>query len=118
MKSFILGLCLFPIVAFAETQITFKDGTKVCGHYIEKDNTYCRIMEGGEVCLPKSELVSAATMSVCGDEEMNGDSTAYLKEHNLSSADLLAKKRAQEEIEGAPEYREPLRKAVKVRKAY
>lgn len=118
MKSFILLVCLLPAVAFAEVQVTFKDGTKVCGHYIEKDKTYCQIIDGGEICVAKSELVSAATMSVCGDSEMNGDSTVYLKEHNLSSAELLAQKKAKEELERAPEYREPTRKAVKMRKEY
>lgn len=116
MKSLVLMLCLIPMVATAEIQFTYKNGTKMCGKFIDNGKAYCRTIDGGEMCLQKSELAFVKTVKECDDEEMSGNGTAYLKAHNMSAGDLLAKKRAKDELEGYSEYREPAQKAVKIRK--
>jgi hypothetical protein len=113
MKLLIFLLCLIPMVAFAEIQLNFKDGSNMCGNYAEKGKTYCRNISGGEICFKKSDIASVKTVDDCGDIDASGESTDYLKKHNLSQADWLAKKSAQDERGGYPEYREYKKKAVK-----
>jgi len=116
---FILGmLCLVPKLAFCEIQLNFKDGSSLCGNYTERDKAYCRMMPAGDFCVQKNEIKSLMTVSGCGDIDGTGESTGYLKQHNKTQEDLLAKKRASEESDDGYYRSAPEKKAVKMRRSY
>jgi hypothetical protein len=92
MKMFILILllCLVPILAFGAVQLSFKDGSNLCGNYVEKDTAYCKMLQSADFCIQKNEITSRQTVSDCGEIDGSGVSTGYLKKHILTQADLLA----------------------------
>jgi len=74
MKSVIVLLCLFPTLAFGAVQLNFKDGSIMCGPYVDNGAAYCKKMSGGEVCWQKSDIKSTVKVDECPDinEEPSG----------------------------------------------
>ncbi len=61
MKTLII--CLFLAVStsfvYAEVQLHFKDGrTLIWSDYTEEDGSYCTWKAGGQICIPKKDIVS------------------------------------------------------------
>ncbi|MEK6743425.1 MAG: hypothetical protein AABZ15_07445 [Nitrospirota bacterium] len=98
MKTLVIIFCLIPSVAFSATQLSFKDGSSVCGSYVEDDKTYCRPIIGGDICFKKTEITLARTVSECGDPEIGaqGKGTDYLKKNALTPLDLSVRSREKE----------------------
>jgi hypothetical protein len=105
MKTLVVIFCLIPTIVFSATQLNFKDGSSVCGGYIEDDKTYCRPMIGGDLCFKKSEITLARTVSECGEPEIGaqGKGTDYLKKSALTPLDLSV--RARDKEKKAPAYK-------------
>jgi hypothetical protein len=77
MKNRTLSLILFIIPAFAITSsaaeklpwvLYFRDGSMQCGPYYAKDKLYCRLMQGGEICLPKASVVRTVKIQDCDED--------------------------------------------------
>jgi hypothetical protein len=77
LHRLILIFCLVPATVFADVQLTFKDGSKKCGPYIERGAAYCRTIPGGELCWQKNELISSKAVERCD----HSDSAAIAKTH-------------------------------------
>jgi hypothetical protein len=103
---FLLGLV--PPAANAEMQLMYKDGSVVCGSYVETAKGYCKQLYGGELCIEKSPALVAKVVDVCDESDMTGKSTEYLKQRNLSEIDWLVKGGAQT---GAEKYPAPAKKS-------
>lgn len=120
MKSFVLIILFCPMLAFGAVQLSFRDGSSLCGNYVETEKAYCKILQAGDFCVQKSEISSRETVSECGEIDGTGDSTGYLKNHIPTQADLLAKKRAREGSDDDGYYPKApaARKAYKMRNEY
>ena len=67
MRSIIVLFILFPTLAFGAVQLNFKDGSIMCGPYVDNGTAYCKKMSGGEVCWQKSDIKSTLKVDECPD---------------------------------------------------